>query len=157
MVGTVAPRRRPAPVCPSRVETARNLRSLPPRPVAWSRSSVLYSAHATQPMVLARHFPSLRQFIVPSPSQVIDNLSSYEPPTVVSISPGEEWLFAYFPGRERDGVGCLWRRGHQLDSWIVRERFTYARGGGIVAAAWHSNDRPVSRLAFIHVSYLMSP
>lgn len=108
-------------------------------------------------MVLARHFPSLRQFIVPSPSQVIDNLSSYEPPTVVSISPGEEWLFAYFPGRERDGVGCLWRRGHQLDSWIVRERFTYARGGGIVAAAWHSNDRPVSRLAFIHVSYLMSP
>lgn len=114
------------------------------RPVVWSRSSIIYSAHPTQPTVLARHFPSSRQFVVSSPIEMLTHASSYEPPTVISISPTEDWLFAYFPGRDREGVGCLWERGSQLDTWTVKERFQYAQGAGVVTAEWTSSERPVS-------------
>ena len=114
------------------------------RPVAWSRSSVIYSAHPTQPTVVARHFPSSRQFVVPSSTSILENLAAYEPPTVISISPSEDWLFAYFPAHGCDGIGCLWERGSQLDHWEVREQFHYERGAGVVTAEWTSSERPVS-------------
>ncbi|TCD64663.1 60S ribosomal protein L7 [Steccherinum ochraceum] len=111
------------------------------RPVAWSRSSVIFSAHPTQPLVLARHFSSSRQFVVPSPTPLVSSPTSYDPPTVISISPNGEWLFAYFPGREGDGVACLWRRDHQLDTWGVREFWATPRGAGIVTAEWTNHNR----------------
>lgn len=113
-------------------------------PVAWTRSSVIYTAHPSQPVVLGRHFPSSRQFVVPTPSLFIDNTASYDPPTVISISPAEDWLFAYFPGRGCDGVGYLWKRASQLDCWFVQEKLNYAPGAGVVTAEWTSTERPVS-------------
>ncbi|KIP09550.1 hypothetical protein PHLGIDRAFT_318783 [Phlebiopsis gigantea 11061_1 CR5-6] len=114
----------------------------PRRPVAWSRASIIYTAHPVQPTVLAKHFSSARQFVVPSPTLILESSSAYEPPTLISISPTEDWLFAYFPGRNCDGVGCLWKRGYQLNSWIVRECFHYSQGAGVVAAEWTSSERP---------------
>ncbi|EKM55338.1 uncharacterized protein PHACADRAFT_255893 [Phanerochaete carnosa HHB-10118-sp] len=114
----------------------------PRKPVAWSRSSVIYAAHPTQPMVIARHFPSSRQFSFPWPSPIMHNIASYDPPTVISVSPAEDWLFAYFPGRNSDGIGCLWKHGHHLDSWVVDVCFSYAKYAGVVAAEWLSSERP---------------
>ena len=112
--------------------------------MAWSRSSVIYSAHPTQPTVVARHFPSSKQFVAPTPTSILENLASYDPPTVISVSPSEDWLFAFFPARGCDGIGCLWQRGSQLDHWEVREQFRYEQDGGVVTAEWTSSERPVS-------------
>ncbi|KAJ3490206.1 hypothetical protein NLI96_g1591 [Meripilus lineatus] len=89
------------------------------RPVVWSKSSVIFSAHASKPLVLARHFSSSREFILPSPITVNEHPTAYEPPTVISLCPNDTWLFASFPGIDRDGVACLWQRRYQLDSFVV--------------------------------------
>ncbi|KAL6305250.1 hypothetical protein BKA93DRAFT_845915 [Sparassis latifolia] len=113
----------------------------PRSPLVWSKSSLIFTAHPSQPLVLASHFPSSKQFIVPSPSPVASSPASYEPPTIISVSPTDDWLFAYFPGRGGDGAGCLWKRGPQLDSWVVREWWSFAVGAGVVAADWTSGHR----------------
>ncbi|KAH7922096.1 hypothetical protein BV22DRAFT_1095214 [Leucogyrophana mollusca] len=111
------------------------------RPVAWTTSSVIFVAHFTQPLVVARLLPSSKQFSIPSPAPVHSTPASYEPPTVISVSPNDHWLFAYFPGRETDGIGCLWNRGFHIDSWSVKEFWTFPRGAGVVAAAWAGAER----------------
>ncbi|KAI0647318.1 hypothetical protein C8Q79DRAFT_908461 [Trametes meyenii] len=107
----------------------------------WSKASVVFTAHEFQPLVLARHFPTSRQFGLPSPTPILTAPAAYDPPTVLSISPTDDWLFAYFPGKGIDGVGCLWRRGSQVDSWLVHEWWSFALGAGAVAAAWTSAHR----------------
>ncbi|KAF7338233.1 hypothetical protein MVEN_02048500 [Mycena venus] len=77
------------------------------RPVAWSSTCTIFSAHPTQPLVTARG----------------------------------EWLFAYFPSGEIDGVACLWQRAAPLDVWGVKEWWTLNRGAGIVAASWLGGPR----------------
>ena len=114
------------------------------RPVQWSKSSVIFTTDEFQPLVLARHFPTSRKFALLSPPPVINSPASYDPPSVLSLSPTDDWLFAYFPGRGADGVGCLWRRGNQLDNWVVREYWSFAVGAGVVTAAWTSGHREVS-------------
>ncbi|GJE87143.1 hypothetical protein PsYK624_032260 [Phanerochaete sordida] len=111
------------------------------KPIVWSRSSVIYAAHPTQPTVTARHFPSSRQFIVPWPQPIANNPAVYEPPTVIAVSPAEDWLFAYSPGQGKDGVGCIWKRGDQLESWAIHEYFTYSKYTGVVSAEWISSER----------------
>ncbi|KAH7913732.1 hypothetical protein BJ138DRAFT_1145401 [Hygrophoropsis aurantiaca] len=111
------------------------------RPVAWTTSSIIFVAHSTQPLVVARLFPSPKQFSIPSPAPVHTSTASYEPPTVISVSPNDHWLFAYFPGRERDGVGCLWQRGFHIDNWTVKEWWGFPRGAGVIAAAWAGAER----------------
>ncbi|KAF7363511.1 hypothetical protein MSAN_01007400 [Mycena sanguinolenta] len=106
------------------------------RPVAWSSTSTIFSAHPTQPWVSARHSFSSHQFVLPSPGPIISSPSSYEPPTVISVSPGGQWLFAYFPSGEIDGVACLWQRTAPLDVWAVKEWWPLNRGAGIVTASW---------------------
>ncbi|KAJ7343408.1 hypothetical protein DFH08DRAFT_962517 [Mycena albidolilacea] len=111
------------------------------RPVAWSSTSTIFSAHPTQPLVAARHFSSSKQFVLPSPGPILSSLGSYEPPAVISVSPSGEWLFAYFPSGEIDGLACLWHRGAPLDVWGVKEWWTLNRGAGIVAASWLGSPR----------------
>ncbi|KAI0345167.1 hypothetical protein BDW22DRAFT_1390553 [Trametopsis cervina] len=111
----------------------------PRRPLAWSRSSVIYTAHASQPLVVARHFPSSRQFFLSLPPHVTE---PYEPPTVITVSPADDWLFAFMPGREGAGAGCLWRKGNELDSWTATECWTFAKGAGVVCAEWMFAERP---------------
>ncbi|KAH9857142.1 hypothetical protein C2E23DRAFT_375639 [Lenzites betulinus] len=111
------------------------------RPVQWGKSGVIYTGHEHQPLVLGRHFPTSRQFVLPSPPQITSTPSAYNPPSVVSVSSTDEWLFAYFPGRGTDGVGCLWRKGGQLDNWVVNECWRFAVGDGVVTASWTSSHR----------------
>ncbi|KAK7020549.1 hypothetical protein R3P38DRAFT_2970118 [Favolaschia claudopus] len=111
------------------------------RPAAWSSSSTIFSAHPTQPLITARQFSSSKQFTVVSPPPILASPSSYEPPTVISVSPGGDWLFAYFPSGEIDGVACIWQRGPALDMWLVKEWWTLNRGGGVVAANWLGGPR----------------
>lgn len=58
------------------------------------------------------------------------------------------WLFAFFPGIDVDGVGCIWARTFEADTWIPREHPTasgYPWNAGVVAATWVNNDRQVCR------------
>ncbi|TBU35719.1 hypothetical protein BD311DRAFT_783359 [Dichomitus squalens] len=108
------------------------------RPVQWSKSSVIFTPHESRAYILARHFPTSRQFALPSPPIPLDN---YEPATVISLCPTDDWLFAYFPGNGCPGMGCVWRKEAQLDNWSLRECWPYPVGGGVVTAAWTCHHR----------------
>lgn len=115
------------------------------RPVQWSKSSMIFTAHESSPMISARHFPTSRQFdLMPIPTLSIDDLINYEQPTVISLCPTDDWLFAYFPGINRAGMGCVWQKEAQLDRWMQRECWSYPIGGGVVTAAWACHHREVS-------------
>lgn len=117
--------------------------SMNARPIEWSRSSVLFTAHPTQPLVSGRHFSSSNQFRLPSPHPIISSPKFYQPPSIISVAPDDEWLFAYFPRRDSDGVGCLWKRGAQIDNWTVKEWWSFGQGAGVVAASWLGQSRVV--------------
>ncbi|KIK96331.1 hypothetical protein PAXRUDRAFT_10898 [Paxillus rubicundulus Ve08.2h10] len=110
-------------------------------PVAVSSSSTIFTAHPTRPIVLGRLFPSSKQFHVASPDPILRSPASYEPPTVITVSPNDHWLFAFYPGRDGDGIACLWNRGSRVDIWMVRECWPFSRGAGVVAAAWAGTER----------------
>lgn len=104
---------------------------------------MIFTAHPTQPLLTARHFSSSKQFVVPSPPPIISSPGAYEPPTAISVAPGDDWLFAYFPKRNGDGMGCLWKRGAEINNWIVKEFWGLAQGSGVVAASWLGTSREV--------------
>lgn len=114
------------------------------RPIQWSHSSVIFTAHASQPLVVARHISSSKQFILPSPSPILDSPLSYDPPIIILVAPGDDWLFAYFPRQDGDGTGCLWIRAARIDNWQIKECWNFPNGGGIVAGRWLSKQRDVS-------------
>jgi hypothetical protein len=112
----------------------------------WSGLSTIFTAHPTKPCVIGRQFPSLKSFELPLPKAVAQAVSSYNPPTVITISSDDMWLFAFFPGIDVDGVGCIWGRNFDADSWFPREHPTapgYPWNAGVVAATWISSDREV--------------
>lgn len=118
------------------------------RPVAWSSSSTIFTAHPTQPIIIGRLFPSSKQFLVVSPDPILRSPASYGPPTVISVSPNDHWLFAFFPSHESDGVACIWNRGSCVDAWIVKEYWPFSRGAGVITCAWAGTEREVRRLIF---------
>ncbi|KAG6917963.1 hypothetical protein DXG01_017147 [Tephrocybe rancida] len=111
------------------------------RPLEWSQSSIIFCAHPVQPLITARHFSSSKQFIIPSPTQVAAVPTSFSPPTLISVAPSDDWLFAYFPGRNVEGISCLWSRGSQIDNWSIRESWSIAQGAGPVASKWLGQPR----------------
>lgn len=113
------------------------------RPVVWTNTSVIFTAHPIQPWVTARIFSSSKQFVLPSPEPIFASPASYQPPTVISVSPADDWIFAFFPGAGGDGTGCLWKRGPQVDSWAVKDYWSFAEGAGVVTAAWLGVAREV--------------
>lgn len=123
------------------------------RPLQWSQSSVIFSAHPTQPIVIARHFSSSKQFVIPSPKPVTSNQTAYEPPTIISVAPGDDWLFAYFPKSNGEGTGCLWKRGPQIDNWTVQEWWTFPPQTAPIAADWLGAPREVC--GDQHLNYLI--
>ncbi|KAG2078225.1 hypothetical protein BDR04DRAFT_1087976 [Suillus decipiens] len=111
------------------------------RPVAWSNASTIFTPHPSQPLILGRSFPSSKQFLIVSPDQVLNNSAGYEPPNVITVSSNDHWLFAYFPGRDRDGVGCLWQRGNSIDKWTIKDYWACERGAGVVNAVFVGAER----------------
>ncbi|KII88403.1 hypothetical protein PLICRDRAFT_41563 [Plicaturopsis crispa FD-325 SS-3] len=113
----------------------------PQRPVVWTRSSTILTAHPSQPLINARIFPLGTQFHIPSPAPVATSPLSYLPPTIISVASTDDWLFAYYPGVEGDGAGCLWKRDPPVDRWTVKEWWSFARGSGVVAVEWLIPER----------------
>jgi hypothetical protein len=122
------------------------------RPVVWSKTSVIYTSHLSQPLVNATHFPSKRQVTVPQPSVIQTAPYNYGPPNILSISPCDRWLFAYFPGIGAAGVGCLWRRGDEVDVWTEKEWWHFAHGNAPIAAEWIGGNRE-ARNFFLSQAY----
>ncbi|KAN0140728.1 hypothetical protein V8E53_001172 [Lactarius tabidus] len=108
-------------------------------PVAWTSSAILF-AHESESAVVGRAFPSSRQFLLHAPVVVSNTAISFEPPAILSVSPDETWLFAYFPSRQGPGLGCFWR-AHRADGWDFVESMNFPRDGGIVSAAWLGHAR----------------
>lgn len=123
------------------------------RPLVWSQSSVIWSAHPTQALIIGRHFSSSKQFVLQCPTPVISALGSFDPPTVIAVSPTDDWLFAFYPRKDGEGVGCIWKRGGQIDNWQVKESWTFAKCGGAVTASWLGSPREVSDVKIVY-SYL---
>lgn len=133
----------------------RILKRIQHRPLQWSSSSVIFSAHTTEALVTGRHFSSSKQFTLPSPTPIVASPPLYDPPTTITVSPTEKWLFAYFPRRDGEGIGCIWQRGNQIDTWAVKESWNYPRNGGVVAASWIGHHREVcSRLPVLILCFL---
>lgn len=113
------------------------------RPLAWSRSSIIFTAHSTQAVVEAHFFPSGKPVIIPNPPALFDAYGAYKSPSVITLSPCDQWLFAYFPHRTAGGLGCLWKRGNELNRWAAHDCWSFAGSGGVVAASWAGGPREV--------------
>ena len=98
----------------------------------------------TQPIITGRHFASSKTFVLLPPPPIQSSPASYEPPSIITVAAGDEWLFAYFPRYDGDGTGCLWKRGPQIDNWAVKEFWSFTSSGGVVAASWLGSAREVS-------------
>ncbi|PPR03634.1 hypothetical protein CVT24_007750 [Panaeolus cyanescens] len=111
-------------------------------PIQWSTSSVIYTAHPTSPLVVGHHFSSSKQFILPSSSNIIASPNLFDPPSVISVCQTDDWLFAYFPRKDGgEGIGCIWDRGPQIDSWNVKECWYFEKAAGAVTAIWLDQPR----------------
>lgn len=97
-------------------------------------------------MVVGRLFPSSKQFLVVSPDPIVRSPASYGPPTIISVSPNNLWLFAFFPSHETDGIACLWNNAPCLDAWKVKEYWSLPRGAGVLTCAWAGAEREVRLL-----------
>jgi hypothetical protein len=115
-----------------------------PSPLQWSSESLIFSAHPSKPLLVARHFSSSRQFFIPSPNPVASAQSAYLPPTLISVAPQDDALFAYFPKNNGEGIGCRWKRGSQIDSWAVQEWWSFPSQAAPIAAEWLGARREVS-------------
>ncbi|KIY72204.1 hypothetical protein CYLTODRAFT_418183 [Cylindrobasidium torrendii FP15055 ss-10] len=116
---------------------------LSPRRIEWSNSSVIFSAHSSEPRILARHFSSSKHFSIPTPTPILSQPDAFDPPTVISLAPGDVHLFAYFPPGQRysNGTACLWKRGPEIDNWTIDDSWTIAPSAGIIAASWLGSPR----------------
>ncbi|EGO18642.1 hypothetical protein SERLADRAFT_418835 [Serpula lacrymans var. lacrymans S7.9] len=111
------------------------------RSVVWTKSSTLITSHPVQPRLISRLFSSSKEYAIVTPEPVASSPSAYDPPKIITVSPDDIWLFAYFPGLECDGVGCLWKRGYQVDSWAIKESWSFPRGAGVIEASWVGSER----------------
>lgn len=118
------------------------------RPIAWSSMNLIFTADPHQPLVIARVFPSpasssIHTFTLPPPAPISNSPASYAPPSVFAHTSNS--LFAYFPGRARDGLGCLWARApgktSRIDLWQPTHNWVVPRGDGVVAANWIGRPR----------------
>ncbi|KZT56018.1 hypothetical protein CALCODRAFT_333788 [Calocera cornea HHB12733] len=86
------------------------------RPMVWTKSNTLLTAHPTQPYILGR-IPLLApststpaptvQFTLPTPDRLSLSPSSFLPASTLLLSPSDTHLFAYFPSSrtgERSGI-----------------------------------------------------
>lgn len=110
-------------------------------PVVWTSLAILF-AHESEPAIVGRAFPSSRQFRIQCPTVIANTPGSYDPPTILCVSPDENWLFAYFPGQQIPGVGCFWR-AQRADGWEIIDSISFARGRGVVSAKWLGHVREV--------------
>ncbi|KZP00712.1 hypothetical protein CALVIDRAFT_533049 [Calocera viscosa TUFC12733] len=146
------------------------------RPIVWTKTNAILSAHPTQPYIIGRiplladSSPSAKpiQFTLPTPDRLSLSPSSFNPATVLLLSPSDTHLFAYFPssrtgervGIEGDptgnlqsisesGVGVIWERSSErpsertaeIDNWTVATFWTLQAADAVVGGRWIGMDR----------------
>lgn len=111
------------------------------KPLAWSEASILFFAHPTRLDVIGRHFSSSKQFLISPPPLVNSSSSQFNPPSFISIAPGDGYLFVFYPGKTGNSVGCIWKRGPRIDSWLIVDCWEFAKFTYPVAAEWLGSPR----------------
>lgn len=128
---------------------------------------MIFSAHPSSPVVVARSFPPTSPIILPSPNPVLNNPNAFSPPKIIEVSSGDEYLFAFFEGRGGEHAACVWQRDGTLDSWKVCIFWPVRPGQAIVLAKWLGDDRTVrctsicaTHRIYVHVpasGYILPP
>jgi len=124
------------------------------RQVQWSTLSTIFTPHPFKPIVLARLFSSSSHFSLPPPQIIANSLNAYNPPSIISPSPDNNSLFAYFPGHLIDPIAVLWRRGQRLDEWSIVDVWKVHPSAAIIAADWAWTQRQVNNLNFSHFTFI---
>lgn len=142
-MGLSPPRRHCSKVSGSCVLSVTDLLSA--RPVQWTASSTLVTAHPTHPMIIGRHISSPKQFQFRPPYQAKD-AANYEPPSVILAHPTLDYVFAFLPARNGfPGIGTIYQRGGTVDHWFPSGTLSFPPGAGIVGGRWLPNGREVGR------------
>ncbi|KAF8578251.1 hypothetical protein K439DRAFT_1417327 [Ramaria rubella] len=111
------------------------------RPIKWTTNSLILSPHPSSPAIIARMFPSSSSFLFPSPNPVLNNPGAFSPPSIIEVSPGDEYVFAFFQGKGGDNGACIWHREDTIDTWKVVIFWPIKPGQGIVSAQWLGDER----------------
>ena len=113
------------------------------RPILWTSKGMI-SPHpylptlTLQPLLSSSRLPA-QSF--PVPDSVLESVGNFGPPRMFSISPNEQYLFAYFPSVSglTPGIACIWEGLTLQLNWNV------GPGDGIVGCWWLGHEREVSR------------
>ncbi|KZS90893.1 hypothetical protein SISNIDRAFT_487912 [Sistotremastrum niveocremeum HHB9708] len=117
------------------------------RPIAWTPSNLIYTSHSTQTLVQRQPFrPSLDSKLLPM--TVMGNAYFRSQASIISISPREDMIFAYFPiglvetpADRGAGVGIVYERALDVDQWSIRASWVFPEGDGAVEAKWLLPER----------------
>ncbi|KAJ1308761.1 hypothetical protein OPQ81_004451 [Rhizoctonia solani] len=133
-----------------------------PIPFAWSSHNLLFLSDPLSPAIHAKHLPPATEasrapdvasqthsyplrFTLPSPGPILEMAHTYGPATMLSISPQDKYLFAFFPPVQPNvstgGLGCVWGAGESLDTWTVKDFWHYSSEAGVVAMRWLGEER----------------
>ncbi|CUA70097.1 Histone transcription regulator 3 homolog [Aspergillus oryzae RIB40] [Rhizoctonia solani] len=130
------------------------------RPFAWSSHNLLFLSDPNSPAVHAKHLPPAPEasqepdvisqaqsyplrFTLPPP--VAEMAHAYGPATIVSISPQDKYLYAFFPPAQSNvstgGLGCVWGVEESLDTWTIKDFWHYSADAGVVTMRWLGEER----------------
>lgn len=157
MVGLPTPNRNSWKVCAAKPNERRlhGHSPIPPRPVQWSSSSTMFTAHPHRPTVIVRHFSSSRQYELPAPEPLKPGI--FEPPGSILVHPNGDAVFAFFPGRQIAGIGVIWHRLQPVDVWNPVFYHPFPIAAGVVGGQWLNSSRRVRKpLCLILLLLLMA-
>lgn len=129
----------------TRLWTRPRLHCLLCRPVQWTPSSTIVTAHPHMPVLLAMNLSSPTQFVIPSPFPQKEAIPRYGSASIILTHPTEEFLFAFFPGRQAShGAGVIYQRKQGVNEWQpFNSTLQLPFGAGIVGGRWLPNMREV--------------
>ncbi|KAG9123456.1 hypothetical protein FRC07_014914 [Ceratobasidium sp. 392] len=131
------------------------------RPVAWSVHNLLFVSDPVSPAIHAKHLPpttkttqrpdtsqnqfSAIKFTLPLPLPILDAPLAYGPATILTISPQNKYIYAYFPPIQSHtsagGLACVWEAQDSVDTWTVIEFWHFSAEAGVVAMRWLGEER----------------
>lgn len=118
------------------------------RPVQWTASSTLVTAHPHIPALIGRHISSETQFMLPPLITQKEGMPRYEIASVLLAHPTEDYVFAYYPGRQGSpGAGVIYHRKLNVNDWaICSPIIQFQSGAGVVGGRWLPNTREVCKV-----------
>ncbi|KAG8701809.1 hypothetical protein FRC09_005117 [Ceratobasidium sp. 395] len=132
------------------------------RPVAWSAHNLLFVSDPVSPTIYAKHLPpttkahrgldtlsqsqfSPIKFTLPLPVPILDVPLVYGSATILTISPQNKYLYAYFPPTQSHtsagGLACVWEAQDSVDTWNVTDFWHFPAEAGVVSMRWLGEER----------------